>query len=40
MNDLNQFVQRNPLSERHLRRLGLAGVVAGTFVPNDGLVAI
>ncbi len=40
MNEMGQFVQRNPLSERHLRRLRLAGVGAGTFVPNDGLVAI
>jgi hypothetical protein len=39
MNEFNHFVQRNPLSEHHLRRLRLAGVPVGTFVPNDGLVA-
>ncbi len=39
MNDLNQFVQRNPLSEHHLRRLRLAGIRDGLFVPSDGMVA-
>ena len=37
MNERNQFVQRNPLSERHLRRLRLAGISDGVFVPNDDL---
>jgi pilus assembly protein CpaF len=39
MNELGQFVQRNPVSEHHLRRLRLAGVTDGLFIPNDGLVA-
>jgi pilus assembly protein CpaF len=39
MNELNQFVQRNPLSERHLRRLRLVGASDDLFVPNDGMVA-
>ncbi len=39
MNDAGQFVQRNPVSEHHLRRLRLAGIADGLFVPNDGLVA-
>jgi Flp pilus assembly CpaF family ATPase len=39
MNELGQFVQRNPVSEHHLRRLRLAGVADGLFVPNDGLAA-
>jgi len=38
MNERNRLVQRNPLSEHHLRRLRLAGVPDGLFVPNDGLV--
>jgi pilus assembly protein CpaF len=38
MNELNQFVQRNPLSEHHVRRLRLAGVSDGLFVPNDAMV--
>ncbi|MEY2415763.1 MAG: pilus assembly protein CpaF [Ilumatobacteraceae bacterium] len=38
MNELNQFVQRNPLSEHHVRRLRLAGVSDGMFVPNDAMV--
>lgn len=37
MNERNQFVQRNPLSERHIRRLRLAGIPDGVFVPNDDL---
>jgi pilus assembly protein CpaF len=37
MNELNQFVQRNPLSEHHVRRLRLAGVSDGLFVPNDAM---
>ena len=37
MNERNQLVQRNPLSERHVRRLRLAGVSDSVFVPNDRL---
>lgn len=36
MNEFNGLVQRNPLSEHHMRRLRLAGVLDGLFVPNDG----
>ena len=39
MNEFNQFVQRNPLSEQHLRRLRLAGASDGLFVPNDRMLA-
>lgn len=39
MNELGQFVQRNPLSAHHIRRMRLAGIPDGLFVPNDGLVA-
>ena len=39
MNELGQFVQRNPLSEHHVRRLRLAGIPDGLFVPNDDMVA-
>ncbi|HEY7625971.1 MAG TPA: ATPase, T2SS/T4P/T4SS family [Ilumatobacteraceae bacterium] len=39
INDWNEFVQRNPLSEQHLRRLRLAGCAVGLFVPNDGVLA-
>ena len=35
---IGQFVQRNPLSSHHVRRLRLSGVPDGLFVPNDGLV--
>jgi Flp pilus assembly CpaF family ATPase len=38
MNELGEFVQHNPLSTHHVRRLRLAGVPDGLFVPNDGLV--
>ena len=37
MDDRNRFAQRNPLSERHIRRLRLAGIPDGLFVPNDGM---
>ena len=39
MNDFNQFEQRNPLSQHHLRRLRLAGVADGLFVPSGGVLA-
>jgi Flp pilus assembly CpaF family ATPase len=38
MNEFNELVQRNPLSEPHIRRLRLAGVPEGLFVPNDGVL--
>jgi Flp pilus assembly CpaF family ATPase len=38
MNEHHQLVQCNQLSERHLRRLRLAGVSDGLFVPNDAMV--
>jgi hypothetical protein len=38
INEFDEFVQKNPLSERHLRRLRLAGVATSLFVPNDALV--
>lgn len=38
MNDIGHFVQRYPLSERHVRRLRLAGVADGLFVPNEAMV--
>ena len=36
MNEHGQLVQRNPLSQQHVRRLRLAGMPDGLFVPNDG----
>lgn len=39
MNELNQFVQRNPMSERHVRRLRLAGIPDRLFIPNDKMVS-
>lgn len=39
MNEFGQLVQRNPLSEHHLRRLRLAGASDGLFVPNDRMLA-
>ncbi|MGZ4793292.1 MAG: CpaF family protein [Ilumatobacteraceae bacterium] len=39
MNEFSQFVQCNPLSEHHLRRLRLAGSGDGLFVPNDRMSA-
>jgi Flp pilus assembly CpaF family ATPase len=33
-----RLVQRAPLERRHVRRLRLAGIGDGLFVPNDGLV--
>jgi Flp pilus assembly CpaF family ATPase len=38
MTEHHQLVQCNQLSERHLRRLRLAGVADGLFVPNDVMV--
>lgn len=38
MNEFNELVQRNPLSEQHVRRLRLTGVPDGLFVPNDGVL--
>ena len=38
MNEVGQLVQRNPLSEQHLRRLRLAGPHDRLFVPNDGML--
>ncbi|MEY2443752.1 MAG: hypothetical protein QOE00_332, partial [Ilumatobacteraceae bacterium] len=39
MNELHQFVQRNPLSQQHTRRLRLAGVPDGSFIPNERMLA-
>jgi Flp pilus assembly CpaF family ATPase len=39
MNEFGQFVQRNPLSEPHMRRLRLAGAADGLFIPNDRMLA-
>ena len=37
MDDFGQLVQRNPLSQHHVRRLRLAGVPDGVFIPNDAM---
>ena len=37
LDDDGCFVQRAPLEQRHVRRLRMAGVSDGLFVPNDGL---
>ncbi len=38
LDDRGWFVQKAPLEERHVRRLRLAGIADGLFVPNDGMV--
>ncbi|MEO5724764.1 MAG: ATPase, T2SS/T4P/T4SS family [Ilumatobacteraceae bacterium] len=38
LDDVGRFVQRAPLEQRHVRRLRLAGIAEGLFVPSDGLV--
>jgi Flp pilus assembly CpaF family ATPase len=37
MNEFGNLVQRNPLSQHHVRRLRLAGVPDGLFIPNDAM---
>jgi Flp pilus assembly CpaF family ATPase len=38
LDDQNRLVQRAPLEQRHVRRLRIAGISDGLFIPNDGLV--
>ena len=38
LDEQNRLVQRAPLEQRHVRRLRIAGIPEGLFVPNDGLV--
>jgi pilus assembly protein CpaF len=38
IDDSGRFLQRAPLEQRHVRRLRLAGIADGLFIPNDGLV--
>jgi Flp pilus assembly CpaF family ATPase len=35
--NVGNLVQRNPLSQHHVRRLRLAGVPDGLFIPNDAM---